>query len=125
VSATIRLAPEPQSVAAARRFAAEQTLGLPAELRQTVELCVSELATNSVLHAATSFSVTVSRDGEVRVEVSDDGAGQATPRVPNEREAHGRGLQIVRALADDWGVAAHGARPGKTVWCRFGLASVT
>lgn len=125
MSATIRLTPEPRSVAAARRFAVEQTEGLPAELRQTVELCVSELATNSVLHAATSFSVTVFRDGDVCIEVSDDGTGQATPRVPSEREAHGRGLQIVRALADDWGVAAHTSRPGKTVWCRFELTPAT
>jgi two-component sensor histidine kinase len=86
-----------------------------------VLLCVSELATNAAVHSDSSrsggtFTVrTESRPGsDVRIEVEDDG-GPWVSSVPDP--THGRGLDIVRALADDWGITTTPA--GRAVWARI------
>ena len=53
---TERFRSERSSVPAARRFATSALAELPKETLQAVELMVSELATNCVLHARTDFS---------------------------------------------------------------------
>lgn len=122
MSDTIRLTPLPKSVSEARRFVVEQTYDLPRAVRDALELCVSELAANCVMHAVSDFSVTVIRAGGVRIEVTDDGSGSVEPRTVSDREIRGRGLRIVDALADDWGVRPADQLPGKTVWVQFHLA---
>ena len=80
---------------------------------------VSELATNSVRHAGTPYRVAVVRTGDtLRVEVSDSGGGRAHVRNPGPRDPHGRGLQIVSALADAWGVE-EADTTGKTTWFTY------
>ncbi len=118
---TIRLQPVAQSVPAARHFVLDRVDGLPVDLRERLELCVSELAANCVLHAATSFTVTITRTDCVRIEVTDSGPGSAEPRTPDDRHPHGRGLRIIAALADEWGVLPTPIAPGKTVWLKFEL----
>ncbi|MEW2520246.1 ATP-binding protein [Actinacidiphila alni] len=65
----------------------------------------------------------VGGDGCVRVEVHDsrgEEEGERRPRVcePGAADVRGRGLLIVAALADGWGV--EGREPfGKVVWARF------
>ena len=118
---TIRLHPDALSVSAARRFVLEHTDELSPELREKLELCVGELATNCVLHAATNFSVTITCADSVRIDVTDAGAGLAEARDPTERDTHGRGLRIIEALADEWGVLPASTPPGKTVWLKFQL----
>jgi anti-sigma regulatory factor (Ser/Thr protein kinase) len=122
MSDTIRLTPLPKSVSEARRFVVEQTYDLPRAVRDALELCVSELAANCVMHAVSDFSVTVIRADGVRIEVTDLGSGSVEPRAVNEREIRGRGLRIVEALADAWGVRPADQLPGKTVWVQFDLA---
>lgn len=60
-------------------------------------------------------------DAVLRAEVHDSGPG--TPRVGEEAGAGedegGRGLLLVSALADKWGVGER--LPGKLVWCEFVL----
>jgi len=86
-----------------------------------VILCVSELATNAAVHsdsrrAGGTFTVrTESRPGaDVRIEVEDAG-GPWISAVPDP--AHGRGLDIVRALAGEWGITTTPA--GRAVWARI------
>ena len=105
------------SVAAARRFATDVLSDLPLELLQAVELMVSELATNSIRHANSSFSVRIERQPDlVRVEVSDS-AGDVMPtmRSPGPEEPTGRGLRIVSLFSHSWGITQS---PGedKSVW---------
>ncbi|BFO16619.1 hypothetical protein SHKM778_30070 [Streptomyces sp. KM77-8] len=74
-----------------------------------VLLCVSELATNALLHgvpADRGFLLRLLPYAEsVRVEVHDSGGG--TPAVPDhEPDESGRGLMLVGALADTWGWGA-------------------
>jgi anti-sigma regulatory factor (Ser/Thr protein kinase) len=118
MSPTRRFPAEPVSVAAARRFALERLPGASDDLRERVELMVSELAANCVVHADTGFEVSVVRSGDhIRVEVTDASEGRPTVRWPDPLQPRGRGLQIVSSLADRWGVeeSADG-QPGKTVW---------
>ncbi|HXW38377.1 MAG TPA: ATP-binding protein, partial [Acidimicrobiales bacterium] len=70
------------------------------------------------VHAATDFEVTVTYSDElVRVEVTDAGIGEPSVRWPDPLQPKGRGLQIVSALADGWGVQpSSDGTPGKTVW---------
>lgn len=106
---------EPSSVPAARRFAGDALSGVPPSACHRVLLALSEVATNAVKHAQSSFVVTVHRTpGSVLVEVRDFGLGHPTMRHPSLSEPNGRGLIIVQAMADTWGVE-EGAG-GKTVW---------
>ncbi|MEU7556465.1 ATP-binding protein [Streptomyces sp. NPDC044571] len=94
--------------------------------RDDVLLCVSELATNALLHGVPpgrGYRLRLLRFGEaVRVEVHGSGGGR--PRVEDRDPGAegGRGLLLVAAVADRWGVRAR--VPGKVVWCEFGLGFV-
>lgn len=112
------------SVAAARRFVTTVLADLEPSVLETITLMVSELATNCVRHAQTSYTITVRRSGgEVRVEVTDGGAGHARVRHPGPHDTHGRGLHIVSALATAWGVDEDPKRRGKTAWFRYALGT--
>jgi anti-sigma regulatory factor (Ser/Thr protein kinase) len=107
----------PASVSDARRFALDGLPGAHEDVRERVELMVSELAANCVVHAATDFEVAITRTAEVvRVEVTDTGTGHPSVRWPDPLQPKGRGLQIVSALADQWGVQPAPDGTGKTVW---------
>jgi anti-sigma regulatory factor (Ser/Thr protein kinase) len=107
----------PASAGAARRFAAD-LLAATAEpdTLETVQLMVSELATNCIRHTDSGFDLTIVRDsGRIRVEATDRGAGEPRKRSPRPTDATGRGLQIVDMLSTDWG-CHHSPGGGKTVW---------
>jgi anti-sigma regulatory factor (Ser/Thr protein kinase) len=110
---TESFAPSPSEVSAARHFAQAQaeTLGCDSS---DLGLIVSELATNACVHAGSAFTVSLHRQGsEVLVEVGDQNPSPAVVQ-PQSLGVSGRGLQIVAALAADWGVATR--HPGKSVW---------
>jgi anti-sigma regulatory factor (Ser/Thr protein kinase) len=97
---------------------------LPAERVQDGQLLVSELVTNSVLHAGLtstdSISLVVTIDDlHVRIAVSDRGGGFEHRPDPEAGERPfglwetGRGLSLVELLADRWGT---GAGDGSEVW---------
>jgi anti-sigma regulatory factor (Ser/Thr protein kinase) len=107
------------SVPEARRYVARALAGLPADVRERARLLVSELATNALLYSPGGFKVSAvyrPHDGVVRVQVTDFGDGE--PRLARARatDEHGRGLQLVAAFSDHWGVDKHSGAPGKTVW---------
>ncbi|MFB7596432.1 ATP-binding protein [Streptomyces sp. NPDC056160] len=87
---------------------------------------VAELASNAVFHgrvAGRDFRLTLRRysGGMLRIEVT-DARGDRFPQVAEasgEAEAEsGRGLRIVAAYADRWGVEEAPAR-AKTVWAEL------
>ncbi|MBP5937746.1 ATP-binding protein [Streptomyces acidiscabies] len=115
-----------RSVPAARRFALETLTGwglASSERAHDVLLCVSELATNALLHGVPrgrQFLLSLRRDGDsVVVEVHDSGDG--VPRIAQGRDGDegGRGLVLVAALSSRWGVRERVI--GKVVWCEFPL----
>lgn len=88
------------------------------------QLIVSELVTNSVLHAqmgpgdSIGVDVTLS-DDRLRIAVADDGAA-CLPHVvePDAMYPNGRGLLLVQRLSNAWGVIRE--RSGAThVWCEL------
>jgi len=115
---------ERRSVPAARRFAhaflAEWGLA-EAERGGDVLLCVSELATNALVHGVPpgrQFRVFLRYDGHaVRVEVHDSGGGVPHVDDADAGDEGGRGLLLVAALADKWGVGERDL--GKVVWAEF------
>ena len=103
--------------ARARRLVTETcaSAGLGA-LADTAALLTSELVTNAVLHARQPPSLGVAvRDGQLVVDVADP--DPASPQVTwaGAHGEHGRGLAIVDALADEWGVRETPGG-GKAVW---------
>ena len=130
----VRLAADPVSVSAARRFVTD---GLVAWQRtaliDSATLCVSELAGNAALHAGSTFmEIGLQPLGKaVRVSVEDDGAVPAEVVAPRRRSraggpddfsiddepTTGRGLAIVSVLARDWGVEH--TPEGKRVWAEL------
>jgi anti-sigma regulatory factor (Ser/Thr protein kinase) len=95
---------------------------LTPDIADAVAIIVSELATNVVLHTSSEFTVNIERsDAEIRVAVSDRDPNIPVARTPRPDETSGRGLQLVQALAADWGVSAADDRVGKTVWFTVSL----
>jgi anti-sigma regulatory factor (Ser/Thr protein kinase) len=114
---------DPSSVGAARRFATETLIGIPADALDAVQLMVSELATNCIRHTNTAFDISIARlRGEIRIEVTDRAGGTPTMRRPAPTDPTGRGLQIVDMLSKDWGVEQR-TKAGKTVWFTLGTSA--
>lgn len=117
--------PYTRSVSLARQRAARLVAewGHPA-LAGNASLLLTELATNALLYGAVrgrmirvrlALSTTV-----LHISVTDP-RGERLPRarLPTADEQFGRGLIIVDAIADRWGVEP--LQVGKTVWCELDL----
>ncbi|MFF9819101.1 PAS domain S-box protein [Streptomyces sp. NPDC014006] len=115
-TATTHLSATPESVPSGRGFLARalRAWGF-ADMADDALLLLSEILTNAVQHAHGPLGVHVCRtDTGLTVEVSDHSPHLPQPRLAAQDEESGRGLLLVRTLADDWGV-----RPtdqGKTIW---------
>lgn len=84
-----------------------------------VELAVSEMATNAIVHAQTSFRVSLQcRDSSVVLTVRDDLTGWLPFPATSQAVTRGRGITIVRGLSRDWGVVVNPGG-GKSVWASF------
>ncbi|MGW3565015.1 SpoIIE family protein phosphatase [Streptomyces sp. NPDC000941] len=91
-------------------------------LTEDAVLLVSELVTNAVLHAGTEIEVVCrlqTTPPGVVVEVSDLHPASAVYGGQDTRR-RGRGLQLMGALAESWGVTYHRTR--KAVWFRLDAA---
>ena len=117
---TFDLEARPEAVPAARGLVRELLdLWGEQDLRDDVDLVLSELLGNVVLHAPGPARLVVDRaeDG-VRLEVRDASPVPPRRRSSGEAATTGRGLNLVAALTTGWGVAAReDRRPGKAVWC--------
>ncbi|POX37310.1 hypothetical protein C3486_29120 [Streptomyces sp. Ru73] len=82
------------------------------------ELLISELVTNALVHTDRGAVVTVTVTDRLRVEVRDFVSRRPRPRRPTADGTSGRGLMLVRSLADAWGIRMHGV--GKSVWFELG-----
>jgi anti-sigma regulatory factor (Ser/Thr protein kinase) len=111
VEIDVRLVPKPEVVTDARHALDQLAELLPPEKLEEVRLVVSELVTNSILHAGlspedqVSLTIRVSA-GSVRGKVCDPGPGFKAPSEPRARSdlSGGWGLPIVETISDRWGV---------------------
>ncbi|MFG2006383.1 SpoIIE family protein phosphatase [Spirillospora sp. NPDC048911] len=84
------------------------------DLADTVELLVSELVTNALVHGAGAIGMRLIKGGTLLCEVSDDGHELPHLRDADANDESGRGLQLVSHLAERWGT--HRTEQGKVVW---------
>ncbi|MBZ6211219.1 ATP-binding protein [Streptomyces olivaceus] len=89
---------------------------------EDVLLVVSELVTNACLHAEGPDELWITCEKKViRLEVSDRGTGQPSPRTPHRAgRPGGHGMFIVQRLCLDWGVVRTPGVAGKRVWAELG-----
>lgn len=118
MSQTRRFSNHRGSVTAARRFVTAILADQPPDVVQTVELLVSELASNCVRHTDSDFEIAVTRQADViRIAATDGGTGRPVMRAPDPLSTSGRGLPIIDMMSRAWGVdPAPPPAPGKTVW---------
>lgn len=111
--------------AVARRFVREacDVWSVPQTVREIAELISTELVSNAIDHARSSSRLTVTRTrSELRVSVRDyNPAGLPRPRPVEIGAPRGRGLHLVVALTQTWGIHQH--RDGKTIWASMQLGS--
>lgn len=114
-----RLAPDPHEVAPARRWTVAQAAaaGLTdADAAAVLELLSSEVITNAVRHGEGEIVVNVVRNGtSLRVAVTDAGDGRPAAARPEDDAVTGRGMLLVAALSEAWGVEHHPSG-GTCVW---------
>ena len=109
-------------VTSARQFLESMLSDSP--LADDAVLCLSEVATNSVIHSKSRgqggrFSINVERyaNDHVRVEVKDQGGPWIRRTKPEGQQS--LGLQIVGQLARTWGIKDESDR-ARTVWFEVG-----
>ncbi|WP_432548183.1 ATP-binding protein [Kineococcus sp. SYSU DK004] len=117
----------PDDLSAARAFRDVLRRGIcpqhGAASLDTALLLATELAVNAVRHGSPPVHATVTCcDDVLRLSVRD-----SDPRLPEPREAapedvSGRGMALVAALSERWGVERHDG-DGKTVWLELRTAA--
>ncbi|WP_190080544.1 ATP-binding protein [Streptomyces longisporoflavus] len=121
---------EPEEVAALRRMVRLHLTrwGLP-EVVEAAQLCVSELVANVITHVGphtpTTLRLTM-KDTCVRVEIGDPDTRALPTLIAARADAEsGRGMALLDAVVDRWGVILRS--DSKVTWCELatGLASPT
>ncbi len=113
---------EPEEVAALRGLVRTRLSdwGLQ-ELSDSAQLCVSELVSNVITHVGrgTPASLSLSlRGARLRIELRDPDARALPTLVEASDEAEsGRGMALVDALTERWGVELHDG--SKVTWCEL------
>jgi anti-sigma regulatory factor (Ser/Thr protein kinase) len=127
---SVRLSATRRGARLARRLAVQQLAewGRPYDsaVSAAAAQIVAELAVNAVQHGRVPgrdfrLGLALGADGLLRLEVTDARADRLPPgpaRTGDALAETGRGLVIVRALADRWGVDL-GPAPCKTVWAEL------
>lgn len=86
-------------------------------LSDTATLLVSELATNVVLHAKTSFLVQAEQGSDtLRISVFDLSSAGPNRREQSLQAGSGRGLALMDVLATRWGTSLDVRPWAKVVW---------
>ncbi|MET9759282.1 ATP-binding protein [Streptomyces sp. NPDC006372] len=124
---SVLLSPTPRGARLARLLATEwmRTQEMPHRITEAAEHLVAELAANAATHGrlpGRDFRlVLLSAPTALRIEVTDTRANDLPRhRRPTPDAESGRGLLLVEALADRWGVEL-GPTPRKTVWAELDL----
>lgn len=106
----------------ARRQLAELCHDCSRDVLDTAQLLVSEVVTNALRHTEGGIRMRAVLTAEqLQVEIGDAAVNQPEVGRPGPADEGGRGLQILDALATEWGI---GVRPSwtwarKSVWFRI------
>ena len=99
-----------------------QDWDVPLPVVDDAVLVISELVTNAVRHAGTGSTLELELGQtrrQLRVALSDESASSPQMRRPTTASEDGRGLTILAALSDRWGIEPH--HEGKRVWWEVDL----
>jgi anti-sigma regulatory factor (Ser/Thr protein kinase) len=118
LTASIDLPPAPASVPAARHLLLDvlRAWAVPQD-HEDAALLVTELVANVIDHVEdeSGFTLEVAfSDGWLRISVLDGSSVRPVVRELRHDQPRGRGLMLVKAIADRWGSEDH--RGGKRVW---------
>jgi anti-sigma regulatory factor (Ser/Thr protein kinase) len=118
LTATVDLPPAMGSVPAARHLLLDvlRAWAVPHD-RDDAALLVTELVANVIDHVQGQPSLTLEMafsDGWLRISVADGSSVRPVVRELENDQPRGRGLLLVKAIADRWGSEEH--RGGKRVW---------
>ena len=107
VDETIEATPTAPSIA--RRAIEQLAARVDGGVLRDTQLLVSEVVTNSIRHSGSEDAIRLrvwTRRKGLKVEIADGGYGfDAQATSTSDHEEGGRGLMIVDALADRWGVS--------------------
>jgi anti-sigma regulatory factor (Ser/Thr protein kinase) len=103
---------------AARRWLTGIEVPLSGDRLDDLKFCANELIINSIIHADTDAEIVVAVEvgpRAIRVVVTDAGrpAGRLVAGDAGPEDTSGRGLSLVEAIADRWGVHRDGVT---SVW---------
>ncbi|WP_405662842.1 ATP-binding protein [Streptomyces sp. NBC_00079] len=122
----LELPPHRSSIKVARRSMSARmgAWRLPGDLCADAVLLMSELATNALRHTLSArilCGIGLVTEGCLRLEVHDhDYTGVGLPRCePGPDDEGGRGLLLVEAIADTWGVDRSRLTGGNAVWANL------
>ena len=115
----LELPPQRSSARIARHWVMHTiaSSGVTGPQNQVVELLTAEVVANAAVHGPADGTIRVKAwadAGHAYVSVSDDSSTSPVVRHPEPSDVSGRGMALVQALADDWGVEV--GPDGKTVW---------
>lgn len=125
-SYSVELPHDPASAARARRLVARcaEALGRTEHV-EVAQLLVTELVANSVRHAGPPLTVDceATKDG-LKIIVRDGSFDRPVGRQPDPTDESGRGIQLVEAVAAQWGVDDH-PDGTKSVWVTLGAGTAS
>jgi CheY-like chemotaxis protein/anti-sigma regulatory factor (Ser/Thr protein kinase) len=119
-AATLELGPNVSDVGLARRFLVThcERWGCD-DVLEDGQLVVSELVTNALVHAGSPCELGIAfRNGRLRIEIRDRGSGGPEVQAADSESEHGRGLLLVSALTNAWGMEPR-EPAGKVVWAEL------
>lgn len=118
--ALVQLRSDVASLKEGRRFVARTLRDWQVEESriEPVLLVANELVANAIVHAHSApVLVLVESGDDLLLRVSDDSNVAPVPQTPTVDEMGGRGLMLVEALSDRWGIDTE--THGKCVWVAF------
>ncbi|HVW81143.1 MAG TPA: SpoIIE family protein phosphatase [Mycobacteriales bacterium] len=119
---SLHVDPASPGIAHARQLVATTLTdwGVRPERVDDIVLCADELVTNAVLHSKPPITLRIRRNvSGVSLQIDDGLSGLPRRTRAGADDEHGRGVQIVAMLSDEWG--SRPTRFGKSVWCNFRL----
>ena len=119
-AALVHLGPEVSSLGEGRRFVAKtlREWNVDEDTIEPVMLVANELVANAIVHAHSSPVLSLEDAGpDLLLRVADEMPNPPIARRAAPGEEGGRGLMLVEALSDCWGVDA--SESGKSVWVTF------
>ncbi|MHA3701159.1 ATP-binding protein [Jatrophihabitans sp. YIM 134969] len=125
-SLTVSLPADPSAVTTARRLVVSRWGHLSVDTMGDVELIVSELVSNAVRHGRPEIELRLrARPFAVDVGVLDHDTSvpPSDLSLPHDTQRTGRGLFMVDALSQAWGVESLPGGGGKTVWASVATGS--